>query len=276
MIGASSYQGAVGLLVLVISGLCALPIAAQSDAEMEACLTEGEIRAGWEELAGYTRSLKVTLDCDGREQVAAFKSLDVKKRGRYRLANGDWEFNFTDRFQYEVAAYRLDRALDLRMVPVAVLRRHRGKDGALVAWVPNAVHENQVSRRFSGPEFAALARQMSIVRMFDSLIYNVDRRPPNTLIHEATARVYMIDHGRSFREKKNLQALFERDRVWLSGETYSRLVSLDMQQLDEMLRGLTTRGQRKTLLERRDLIIEKIDRDRREFGDESVFIDSDR
>ena len=41
----------------------------------------------------------------------------------------------------------------------------------------------------------------SIMRMFDSLIYNVDRRPENYLVNESTGKLYLIDHGRSFRVK---------------------------------------------------------------------------
>lgn len=243
---------------------------------METCLAEGKILKGWEELIGLTKPLKLTLDCDGREQKALFKSIDVHKDGVYMLANGDREFGFSDCFEYEAAAYKLDRELGLGMVPVAVLRRYRGKDGVLIAWVSNAVHEDRVRPDLSGPAKASIVRQKSVVRMFDSLIYNIDRRPPNVLVDESTAKVYMIDHSQSFREKKELQEEFAKNRVWLSEETYSRLAALDMDRLNEMLRGLVTKGQRKSLLVRRDLILEKIDREREQYGDESVFMTAGR
>ena len=129
-----------------------------------------------------------------------------------------------------------------------------------------------MTHEFNGVETASLARQKSIVRLFDSLIYNTDRRPPNLLVDESTARVYMIDHGRSFREQRKLQEGFESSRVWLSEDTYDRLQALDKERLDELLGDVTTRGQRKTLLVRRDLIVERIDRDRQKFGDEAVLV----
>ena len=46
--------------------------------------------------------------------------------------------------------------------------------------------------------------------------------------------------------------------------------------LDDLLTGLVTRGQRKAVLVRRDLIIEKIDQDRQEYGDEAVFVSPDQ
>jgi len=247
-------------------------LAAESNVEMEECLAQGKILKGGEELIGLTKPLKVEVECGDREQTAVFKSLDIHKQGLYTLANGRQVFNFSDCFEYERAAYLLDQELGLNMVPVAALRTYRGQDGVLVAWIPDAVHQDRVTRTFSGPETASMTRQLSIVHMFDSLIYNTDRRPPNTLVNESTAKVYMIDHTQSFREKKELQEEFLQGRVWLPEETYARLRAIDKERLDELIGDLTTRGQRKMMLARRDLIIEKIDRDRQEHGDEKVFV----
>ena len=251
----------------------ALSAHAQSDSEIEACLAEGEILKGWEELIGLTKPLKLELDCKDHTRKAVFKSLDVQKKGVYLLANGDREFNFSDSYKYEVAAYRLDRELGLHMVPVAVLRRYRGTEGALLDFIANTVHENQVSADLDGAAIASLTRQRSIMHMFDSLIYNVDRRPPNVLIDEHSVKLYMIDHSQAFREKNELQEVFAQGRVWLPEEVYLRLGALDRERLDELTCDLLTRGQRKTLMQRRDLILEKIDRDRETYGDSAVFID---
>lgn len=261
------------LLCLVTLNVGALTLHAATDSEIATCLAEGEILKGWEPLIGITRAHRLTLQCDGWVHRAAFKTLDMRKPGLYVHDDGSREFNFTDSYKYEVAAYLLDRELGLGMVPVAVLRTYRGTDGALVSWISNTVHENQVTRKFNGVEMASLERQKSIVRLFDSLIYNTDRRPPNLLVDESEARVYMIDHGRSFREQKKLQEGFASSRVWISEDSYDRLKALDRERLDELLGDLTTRGQRKTLLVRRDLIIEKIESDRQTVGDEAVFVE---
>ena len=253
-----------------------VPLAADTRSEMEDCLADGRILKGGEELIGLTKPLKVELECGDRQQTAVFKSLDIHKQGPYTLANGNQVFNFSDCFEYERAAYLLDRELGLNMVPVAVLRTYRGQDGVLVAWIPDVVHQDRVTRTFSGPEAASMARQLSIVHLFDSLIYNTDRREPNTLVNESTARVYMIDHTQSFREEKALQEEFLQGRTWLPEETYARLKALDKERLEALLGDLTTRGQRKMMLARRDLIIEKIDRERQDYGDEKVFVSPGR
>lgn len=264
-----------GMLTLLGSGWAGSPICAASNAEIEQCLAAGKITEGDEVLVGLTKPLKVELDCDQSSQKAVFKYLDVEKEGVYNLANGDREFNFTDRYQYERAAYLLDRKLGLGMVPVAVLRTYRGKHGVLVAWIDNAVNGKRLSPGLPGKTLASLERQKSIMRLFDSLIYNVDRRPENWLFNESTSKLYLIDHSQSFRIKPKLQSAFADNRIWMSKDLLARLGELELGSLAELMKGLIGKGQIKAMLERRDLILEKIARDRAEYGDESVFLASD-
>ncbi len=204
--------------------------------------------------------------------MAVFKYVNLIRPGLYILSDGSMENNFSDRFHYERAAYLLDRELGLGMVPVAVLRDYDGRRGVVMAWVHDAVNGLRLSSGLAGEKRASLERQRSVMRMFDSLIYNVDRRPENWLFNESTGKLYLIDHSRSFRMARKLQAGFADKRVWLSREIYSRLQALEMNELMALTQGLITKGQVKSILKRRDLILEKIDQDRREFGDDSVFL----
>lgn len=273
MMSRSSKALAVSLVGVF---LALVPAGAQnisdSDAEVESCLTNGKISKGAEELVGITRPVKVKVECDGTKREAMFKSVDEHKPGSTRLASGEVEFNFSDSFRYERAAYLVDRLLGLDMVPVAVLARRKGTDGILVDWIPNSVHENKVTVSFDGPQMASQFRQKSRMRMFDSLIYNTDRRAENILVDETTGKVYLIDHSRAFREKEELQGGFAEGRVWLSREIYDNLVGLSEESLAELSDGLISKKQLATLLARRDLIVAKIDQDRQEYGDEAVFL----
>ena len=269
--GPAELVSSLALMLCLSTAVFAQGLAA-SDAEIESCLTNGKIRKGAEELVGVTRPVKVNVECEGATQEAVFKSLDQHKMGRTQLDSGEVEFNFSDSFRYERAAYLLDRQLGLGMVPVAVIGRHKGNDGVLVAWIPNAVHENKVTTSFAGPQIASQFRKKSRMQMFDSLIYNTDRRAENILIDEATGEVYLIDHSRAFRETKELREGFESARVWLSREMYDKLGGLSAEGLAELADGLISKAQLEALLTRRDLIIDKIDKDRQEYGDEAVFL----
>jgi len=68
-----------------------------------------------------------------------------------------------------------------------------------------------------------------------------------------------------------LQEAFAENRVWLSRELYDNLLALTEESLAELADGLISDLQLEALLERRDLIIAKIDRDVSEYGDEAVF-----
>lgn len=274
MMSRTSEALVVGLIGVFASVVAVAQITAEEDAEIESCLTSGRMLKGSEELVGITRPVKVEVECDGTQRAAVFKSLDQHKWGHTKLASGETEFNFSDSFRYERAAYLLDRQLDLDMVPVAVLAKRKGNDGVLVAWIPNAVPENLVTTAFEGPQMAAQFRQKSRMRLFDSLIYNTDRRAENILVDESTGEIYLIDHSRAFREQTELREEFATGRVWLSREMYDNLVGLDEENLAELADGLISESQLEALLQRRDLVVAKIDKDRQEYGDESVFLEA--
>ena len=57
---------------------------------------------------------------------------------------------------------------------------------------------------------------------------------------------------------------------------YDKLVALDGANLASLLEDVISKAQLEAVLARRDLIVAKIDRDREEYGDESVFMSPDQ
>lgn len=262
----------IGFLgLLLISGFAVAQLGEISDAEIEKCLQEGDVGKKAGKLVGVTRPEHVRIDCPGIVESAVFKYHDEHRQGITRLASGETELNFSDSYKYERAAYLLDRELGMNMVPVAVIRPVKGDDGALVAWIPDAVHENEMEGSPKGLEMVGLLQEKAIMRLFDALIYNVDRRPENWMVSQDDWSLYLIDHSRAFRDLKDLPESFTSERAWLSQDLYDRLAALDEAELTELLNGLITAAQVKSLIARRDLILEKIDADRAESGDEAVF-----
>jgi hypothetical protein len=240
------------------------------DAWTERVLLEGTIRHVEEIGVGITGPLRVTLELDGKTYQAAFKSLHKVNRGVTHLPGKPPQVHFTDSYRHERAAYLLDRQLGLRMVPVAVLRRVDGKEGALVRWVSDALTEQEL-RDQRRPQTEAMSRQRYVMELFDALIDNIDRNTGNSLYALEGGRLYLIDHGRSFGVSKDLPEYFTGHVARLPRELLPRLEALDGQELQELLKGLVSKSRVKALLVRRDRILEKIEADRKEYGDDLVF-----
>jgi hypothetical protein len=266
----------VGLVVvgagLLLSSLVEAQISSEADSDIERCLLEGKVVKRLKVLRGATDPLRILIDCDGEQRSAVFKSVDEHRRGRTNFEFGDPEINFSDSYKYERAAYLLDRELGLNMVPVAVLRPYKGDRGALVSWIDDASHQVMMKQQPTGPQVAHLAQQKHLMRLFDALILNVDRRPGNWLVDNEDWKLYLIDHSRSFRVREDLPEEFLDDHSRLSRDLYQRLRALDESRLTELLDNLLSKAQIRTLLARRDRIVEKVDSDCLTNGDEQVFL----
>ena len=273
----ASYK-AIGPMTLVLAclisgrGLLAqsTQIDPERDAEIEQCLSTGEIKKKTEPLEGVTRPVRVEIGCDGGTRNAAFKTLDVYRRGLTRLGDGSWEVNFADTYRFERAAYLIDRELGLSMVPAAVIRTVRLQEGALVDWVPGASHERDLVPALTGSEIAALADEKALMHLFDALIFNTDRNAKNWLIGSDRQSLYLIDHSRSFRASKVVPESFLSKRVWLTRQVYTNLVGLRRGRLIELLDGLVQPGLVDALLSRRDQLLELIESACAEVGEDLV------
>jgi hypothetical protein len=243
-----------------------------SDEEIERFLLKGKVVDSEEVGTGITKPRKVTLELDGRTMHALFKDFDVEKPGLTRFPGGKSEMNFSDKYIYEVAAYVLDRRLGMNMVPVAVKRQWGGKTGAMIAWVEDGIKENERLEQGIGPDDPVVADyQIAIMRLFDALIYNVDRNQTNMLYTGDDWRLHLIDHSRSFRRNKDLLTAFTASPASLPPALLEELESLEEKELKTLLKNLVSGPQVKALMQRRDLILEKIAEDRKLYGDNMVF-----
>lgn len=242
------------------------------DREIARFLGAGRIVESEEIADGTVRPQRVVLELDGRRMRAAYKHVETGTIGEVDFDANPPRFQTPRRFGYERASFLLDRHLELDMLPVVVLRRFDGAEGVLIEWVEGAIDERERLARGLEPEDPGLLRrQQSVMGVFDLLIHNTDRDGTNQLITLDDWKLHLIDHSRAFGASKKLLKSELDEPLRLPRSLYDRLSGLKEAPLRELFGDLLTRAQVRALLSRRDKIVQRIDRDRRAYGDDRVF-----
>lgn len=191
---------------------------------------------------GVTRPRRVYLTPSEPVESLVWKVLPPGKRGGY------WES-----YKSEIAAYELDRLLDMHMIPPAVERRIGDDTGAAVMWVPGLKSVKQLGGKVpSGPEWGKPIRQML---MFDNLIRNIDRNAGNILIGRP-GDLILIDHSRAFTTGKKLENRVER----VDAELWERMQTLTRENLTHALGRWLDEDAITAIIERRDAMAAAIDK----------------
>ena len=176
-----------------------------SRAEMEEFLMNAKVVERKNLSTGITNSQRATLD-DGRlKHDAHIQIVDIQKAS-FQTATRT-EFNFRDSYKFNMAAYELDKLLELNMVPVSVERKVGGNMAAVTWWVDDALMTelDRHKKKMEPPDLKTWNPQMYVCRVFDQLIYNTDRNLGNLVITKDW-KIWMIDHTRAFRTMKDLPA----------------------------------------------------------------------
>lgn len=240
------------LLVTLVSvpGVLAQP--ALTPEQQEVFLKKAEIVGTRDAGKGVTGTVRATLSDGQITHDASIQTVDVAMT-EFK-SNRGVEFNFTDSWRYNVAAYRLNQVLQLGRIPPSVERDYRGKKGAFTWWIDDVLMDEgqRLKTNTPSPDAEAWNRKMWHVRVFDQLIYNVDRNMGNLLIDKAWD-VWMIDHSRAFRLHKKVKS--EKSLTNIERGALERLKALDEATLDAAVGDYLTSYEKKSLLERRDHIV---------------------
>jgi hypothetical protein len=206
---------------------------------------------------GVTNTLRATLSDGTITHDASIQTIDVFMQ-EFKSKQGV-EFNFRDSWRYNVAAYRLDRMLEIGMTPPSIERSFKNKPAAFTWWVDDVLMDEgeRLKTKTTAPDSNLWNQQMWVVRLFDQLIYNVDRNLGNLLI-DKTWTVWMIDHSRAFRlidKLRSPESVTRCDRV-----LFDKLKALDEKTLKQVMGDYLTGPEIRAVLLRRNEVVALIEK----------------
>lgn len=231
-------------------------LSGMDDSGVEAILRNGQVTDVKDIGTGITKPWRITQLKGTTEHLAVFKYLDTHPRivsaRRYNARKHDT----ADRFVYEVAAYKLDRLLDMQLVPAAIVTTVKGKRGVLQDWIDNAINERDRLKHdvaFSGP--CKKNEQYRLRIVFDILIHNDDRNLTNIIWTKKDFKMMFIDHTRAFRSTEKRPKQYRNVTIRVSDLLAEKLQSLNKDNLTAELGSYLHPRQIEAIIARRDLIL---------------------
>ncbi len=237
-------------------------------------------RAEWEEFLKTAEIIKYEDIGEGvtKPYRLYLKKGDVEHSGCWKNPSGI-EQGFLEGWQYEIAAYEIDKLLGLNMIPPTVEREFNGKKGSLQLWITSEMSDlDRMDKGIDIPENYILSwnRSKYLGRAFDCLIANEDRTQQN-IRYTKDWRTILIDHSRCFRSKRKYtrNLLYGKEGIkekklirQLPRVFIERLGSLDFKSIKEAVGPYLTDGEIEAVLKRRDLLLNEINEMIKEVGEE--------
>ena len=228
------------------------------DAALEAFMRSAPVTNVTDIGTGVTKPKRVTQTQNGITHDSVFKYEDthpgLESRSRYIPRR----YRDSDRFVYDVAAYKLDRMLGWEMVPTSILGEVEGGKGALSAWVGNAINErDRLEKELPFEGYCKQQEQYRLRFVFDILIHNDDRNLTNILWTKDDYMMMFIDHSLAFRVAERRPKQYRKVHLEVSDLLKTRLKSLNESNLNQALSAYLHPRQIKAILARRDLILKE-------------------
>jgi len=210
--------------------------AAVSEAIIERVLEAGEIAAVIAKGAEW-QIMRVT---DGNVTVlASFRALPAERR-----------------FAPELAAYRLDRRLQLGMVPVTVRRKIDGRRGTLQLLPGVTLTERERVAAGQGDEaICSVDRQIAAMLVFDALVHNGARSPSSMVYDRDEWSLMLVDHENAFGTDASLPVNLVDVGLIVSDEWRAALHELSDKVLRKALGDALDKERLQALGQRRDALI---------------------
>jgi len=239
-------------------------------------------RPKWEE---FLKTAEIVKDKDIGEGVTKpiklyLKKGDLEATGVWKNPKG-MSGGYLEGWQYEIAAYEMDKLLELNMIPPTVERKFHGRPGSFQLWVECKFSLLDLVRKkipIPKSKLDHFNKMKYVTRAFDSLIANEDRTQQNVL-YTKDIRMILIDHSRSFRYalKFSKRLVFGKRGVLgrklfkqLPRAFVEKVKELNDENVNEAVGAYLTKPEIKGILYRKKILLDEIEEMIKEKGEENV------
>jgi len=207
------------------------------------------------------------------------KKGEVTRKGVWKNPKGIQK-GFLEGWQYEIAAYEMDKLLELNMIPPTVEREFKGKTGSLQLAIDKQYSELEIfEEKIKFPKDKSDNRSNTnyITRVFDCLIANDDRTQQN-ILYNTDWRTILIDHSRAFRSTNEYTTNLMYGKNGLKGALLIRrlprsfvekLKALTLENIQEAVGSYLKKKEVKAILMRKELLLKEIEEMIQEAGEDN-------
>jgi hypothetical protein len=208
----------------------------------------------------------------GKTKHAFLKPGGLTAEGALRTAQPGFADGFFESHKSEPAAYRLDRLLELDMVPPTVERRYNGEAVSLQLFIPNTKDLRDVTvQKLRAPDPERWNYQLHRAYMFDDLVANIDDNATN-LMFDPQWNLIKIDCSRCFTNRLVQPFGIGTKFNQIDRPFFERVKALDKATVAREIGDLVEGGAVDALFARRDAIVKAFEKLAMQKGGSQVFV----